>query len=1341
MIAHKNVIKTKTIILLCLYITIGFTLQTLGPIVEAGPDDVVVFPDANLEAAIREALSKPEGHITVADMKTITSLIAPSKGITDITGLDKATNLKVLYLPSNNIEELTPLSDLIYLNEIWLFMSEVTDISPLANLTNLELLNITNNRNLPITGLSTLAKLVKLHFLDLGDIDSGDISVLANFVHLRELWISGSNIVDIHAVSKLVNLERLGIAGGQVVDISPLSNLVNLTDLYLTSNQITDISSLVNLNKLETLYLPDNNISDITVLSNMKNLGVLNLASNQISDISNLANLTRLGRLDLQRNEISNITALVKLTSLDSIDLLNNQITDISALANLKRLKFLSVQGNLISDISALSHLTNLERLELGFNQITDITALSSLTSLKWLTLDYNRISNISALANMSNLELLSLYGNYINIAPGSPSRNIIDAHISNGVNVLFEHQKSSSDPTDANLSALTVNTGTLTPTFSTNTTAYTVNVSQSISSINVTAALANSYASMRINGTATSSGAARSVSLNAAGTATVINIAVTAKDGVTKKTYQLTVNRGTNNDSDRETDLESLIIKANVTGTIKPVAAINYYTVAHYVNTVNISANLFDINATMTINGEAETSGKEKELSLNDAGGKATEVNITVTSSESEKQKVYKLIISRMTIPDNNADLKSLMVNPGYVIQKFSANRTKYDVVVPLEVNEILVHAVTYDPNAKIYDALLTSTLHNIVTYILPLNDVGSTTVKNITVFSANEKVNKAYILTVYRMPKTDQPVLLAPWVGSEKMTQGNNSPPKPLGWKAPEWYVTKEGKLKGWPWSHRDQGAHDPSYAIDIGMGMNTPVLSMTKGTVYRVYGLYKSDGKTKRPEGRQIIILSEGRTGKIYCVSYKHLDYIPFPITKKDKDGNWNNGQEIDVGDIIALSGNTGHGTGAHLHFSIWEFNPNNENEKSLPMERLLLKGPYDDKFRFYNALNGDLDTCIDNSLYILNKGVPDSNRKVYHKTFISNNVANNVFKIALGSPASMRIYDAAGRVTGIVNGEVVAQIPGSSYHEATKSFSVSPPLDNYSLEVIGTKEGVYSLSFFYYDESGPILFDVKDINTSTGEIHKYEADWSKIAHGDGSISFITEQSTRVHYVPNRPSNPSPSNLEYVTGQNVVLSWSGGANTNSNDDIYYKLFFGSNLDEEFDLLDTIGPFPASQVEFTYPISNIEVDTYYNWQVVASNSFGLTTEGPVWSFTTEDPIFTPIEGISSPRYIYYENVSGELVMVDYQKAVDDLLSSISNRYVINAIREKLGEAFIAGRLIYVEDSNGRTLDYLKASQDGHLFKDVYLLSEYWTEQQTATKELVIDIATGKPLEMPIVR
>lgn len=61
----------------------------------------VAIADANLEAALRTVLSKPTGPITEADMLTLTNLNLSGLGLTDLSGLQFAGNLRILNIRSN----------------------------------------------------------------------------------------------------------------------------------------------------------------------------------------------------------------------------------------------------------------------------------------------------------------------------------------------------------------------------------------------------------------------------------------------------------------------------------------------------------------------------------------------------------------------------------------------------------------------------------------------------------------------------------------------------------------------------------------------------------------------------------------------------------------------------------------------------------------------------------------------------------------------------------------------------------------------------------------------------------------------------------------------------------------------------------------------------------------------------------------------------------------------------------------------------------------------------------------------------------------------------------------
>jgi Leucine-rich repeat (LRR) protein len=246
----------------------------------------VAFADPSLEAAVRGAIAIVTGPIYSSDLGELSHLEASARNITDLTGLEYATNLTTVNL----------------------WFNQIVDISPLTNLTGLTTLNLVNNQ-------------------------ISDISPLASLTGLTLLWLNDNQISDISALAGLTNLTGLGLNRNQISDISPLVGLTNLTlGLWLSHNQIGDVSALANLTGLAILELADNEISDISPLADLKDLTDLYLGSNEISDISSLASLSSLAILELGDNGVSHISPLADLTSLAELYLWDNQISDISPL-------------------------------------------------------------------------------------------------------------------------------------------------------------------------------------------------------------------------------------------------------------------------------------------------------------------------------------------------------------------------------------------------------------------------------------------------------------------------------------------------------------------------------------------------------------------------------------------------------------------------------------------------------------------------------------------------------------------------------------------------------------------------------------------------------------------------------------------------------------------------------------------------------------------------------------------------------------------------------------------------------------------------------------------------
>ena len=443
----------------------GVTVQFDPPPTVIDDPTPVTIPDATLRAVIAATLGKASGAtITKSEMETLGRLNAAA-GISDLTGLEFATNLTNLRLSNNRITNLSPLSGLTKLTNLDLWNNQITDLSPLADLTNLTRLVLDNNR---ITDLSTLADLTNLNSLELNNNQIADLSPLSGLTKLTRLVLDNNQITDLSTLADLTNLNSLELNNNQIADLSPLSGLTKLRILSIVNNQITDLSPLTGLTNLNSLGLNNNHLSassindhipalqaqgvavqfdptpydptpitipDATLRaaiaaalgkasgatitkSEMTTLFTLEATDAGIRNVTGLEFATNLTKLVLDGNTVwtdsalKGLTALSGLTNLTELDLSGNNLTDLSALSGLTNLKKLHLYFNKLKNVSALRDLTNLEHLDLSGNNLTDLSALSGLTNLKKLHLYFNKLKNVSALRDLTNLEHLDLSGN-----------------------------------------------------------------------------------------------------------------------------------------------------------------------------------------------------------------------------------------------------------------------------------------------------------------------------------------------------------------------------------------------------------------------------------------------------------------------------------------------------------------------------------------------------------------------------------------------------------------------------------------------------------------------------------------------------------------------------------------------------------------------------------------------------------------------------------------------------------------------------------------------------------------------------------------------------------------
>ena len=297
--------------------------NTNTPIVqqtERIPGASVHIPDPNLRAVIEDTLGKPPGTpITAEEMATLEGrLYAREMDISDLTGLEFATNLDSLRIGGNLISDLSPIAGLTQLSGLRIAGNKISDISSLTELKNLGALEIYANE---ISDISPLAGLTNLHWLSMYNNPISDLSPLANLKRLGGMRVSVKGSGDLFPIAELTNLEDLYYwgSGDPVPDLSPLTNLPKLRKIDIRGGGAVDLSPLAGLTAVKELWLPDCGISNLSFLEKLTGLERLNLERNNISDVSPLAELTNLKWLDLRENRISDFSPLARLAETTSI--------------------------------------------------------------------------------------------------------------------------------------------------------------------------------------------------------------------------------------------------------------------------------------------------------------------------------------------------------------------------------------------------------------------------------------------------------------------------------------------------------------------------------------------------------------------------------------------------------------------------------------------------------------------------------------------------------------------------------------------------------------------------------------------------------------------------------------------------------------------------------------------------------------------------------------------------------------------------------------------------------------------------------------------------------------
>jgi Leucine-rich repeat (LRR) protein len=413
---------------------LGVTTTTLPATVtvttNTPPTDVSI-PDPGLNAAVRQALQKPAGTLTVEDLLSLTNLDGRGRNIRSLKGLEAASNLVSLNLQSNQLSNFS--DQFTNLTVLDLSLNSLTNCSFPGGLMKLAALNLEGNLLTSLTlpaglnGLSSLelsgnrftsfdlpSNLTSLTFFDLSFNPLTNVSLPSGLTNLTKLVIRANNVLtNLELPESLTALETLDIDNNLLEQVSLPADMKSLIRLNLEGNQLKSLTLPVGMTNLAALFLDRNHLDSLTLPADLTKLAFLDLTGNFCRDLTLPGSLTALTELHLPINLFSSFTLPGGLTNLTTLDLFENALTNFTLPAGLTALTNLNLAVNQFTSFTVPPDATNLSTLFLHFNQsLTNLTLVPGMNNLIEISLSGDRLANLALPPGLTNLSVLDLTGN-----------------------------------------------------------------------------------------------------------------------------------------------------------------------------------------------------------------------------------------------------------------------------------------------------------------------------------------------------------------------------------------------------------------------------------------------------------------------------------------------------------------------------------------------------------------------------------------------------------------------------------------------------------------------------------------------------------------------------------------------------------------------------------------------------------------------------------------------------------------------------------------------------------------------------------------------------------------
>lgn len=434
----RKIVSTITII--------AISINIIAPLSFAVEDEIIEFEDDNLKQAIIKATRDSDGIITKSELEQVTELDLSFSNISNLSGIENATNLRKLYLTGNKI----------------------TDISPLKALFSLTTLNLTGN---PVKDIKYLAGLRNIKTLRLNDIVVNNFSILQRLDTLEELYVSNCNISDTTGIEKLTNLTRLIINRNKLTGYPGLINCRKLTYIDISYNQIDTIDPFFTyMPNIEYIYASNNKVGSFFLPKNyVSKIHTMDLANNNVTNVEFVRHMSTLKNLNLANNKIAEVNYFSESAFKSAkINLSGNQIEDISPLKNSSYVE-LNFNDNKVSDVGIFDTKTQSVASGItGNRQTTGITVrgnlivgkqtLIELPKIFSQAMDETKVYYTAGTQLKSDSNIVIIEGKSVYIKPKEPGTQNVEISISGGkfdgtkVNVEFTAEGTEEITPEANM-------------------------------------------------------------------------------------------------------------------------------------------------------------------------------------------------------------------------------------------------------------------------------------------------------------------------------------------------------------------------------------------------------------------------------------------------------------------------------------------------------------------------------------------------------------------------------------------------------------------------------------------------------------------------------------------------------------------------------------------------------------------------------------------------------------------------------------------------------------------------------------------------------------------------